>query len=82
MIKIDYEKNLSPNVIMVSDYEGVDRKESELISPTPLKFCEIDFKQNYCFLFGLDLEISDCVKNDDKRYISLDCKCLKISVKK
>lgn len=82
MIKIDYEKNLNPNLIMFTDYEGIDRKESYLINHAPLKICEIDFKQNYCFLFGLDLEISDRVKNDDLRYISLNSKCLKISVKK
>lgn len=82
MIKINYEKNLNPNIIMISDYEGIDRKESESINPTPLKICEIDFKTKYYFIYGLDLEISDFVKNNDRKYISLDCKCLKISVKK
>lgn len=82
MVKIDSEQNLNPNLIMFSDYEGVDRKESESINPTPLKICEIDFKPKYYFVFGIDLEISDFVKNDNKKYISLDCKCLKISFKK
>ena len=82
MVKIDYEKNLNPNVIMFSDYNIVYRKERESINPTPLKICEIDFKPKYYFVFGLDLEISDFVKNNDRKYISLDCKCLKISFKK
>lgn len=83
MIKIDFEKKLNPNVIMISDYEGVDRKESDSIKPTPLKICEMDFKTKYYFIYGLDLEISDFAKNDDRKYnISLDCKCLKISAKK
>lgn len=78
MVKIDYEKNLNPNVIMFSDYNIVYRKERESINPTPLKICEIDFKPKYYFSNFIELKISDVPEYDDREIIPLNSKCLKV----